>query len=479
MQGHRIVAALSLAAAAALAGCGSSESPAPKPPPQAAAPAPVPVPPAAPAVDAELSRLAAEVYVYAYPLVLSDVTRETRTAGVGPNAFVHRRTLPDASAPGPDPNADFLYSEAWLDLSQGPVTLAVPDVKGRYYLVAMLDAWSNVAGSLGTRATGSEKARIAIVGPGWKGTLPAGVLEVRAPTDMAWLLARTEVRGAADVAAAAKVQEQLKLSAPPPAKRGKGEASPAAAAADAKSSPRDVVASMDAATFLTRFGRLLKGNPPSKEDAPMAAKIGKLGVVAGQPFDAAKLEPLAARSVDQGMATAREAILGATRTIGSADIRNGWMFDQDVGRWGTDYGKRAVAAWKGLGINAPEDAVFLSTFLDAGGRRLDGRQKYVLHFDAGKTPPAEGFWSVSLYDEQKRFVANPLGRFHLGSNDRLKPNPDGSVDIVLQATDPGPDRAANWLPTPQGPFNLMLRIYWPKSAVIGSQWLPPGVRPAT
>jgi hypothetical protein len=127
-----------------------------------------------------MKRLAAEVYVYAYPIVLMDVTRAVDTAGVPPDTFRHKRTLPDASSTDVvSPNADFLYSQAWLDLSKGPVVLSVPDTKGRYYLIAMLDAWTNVAASLGKRTTGTEKEQFAIVGPSWKGTLPGGVSEVK------------------------------------------------------------------------------------------------------------------------------------------------------------------------------------------------------------------------------------------------------------------------------------------------------------
>ena len=158
-------------------------------------------------------------------------------------------------------------------------------------------------------------------------------------------------------------------------------------------------------------------------------------------------------------------------------MRNGWSIDRDVGRWGADYGKRAVAARRGLGVNAPEDAIFMVARFDANGQRFDGNNRYVLHFDKGNLPPADGFWSLSLYNDQQHFAENPIRRYNLGSSDNLKTNADGSLDLVMQATDPG--GTANWLPAPKGPFYLILRVYWPKADVLEGRWAPPGVRRLT
>jgi hypothetical protein len=470
---RRSLAACAVAASLAIAACGKTEAP---PAPKVAAPPP----PAAPAVDAETKRLAGEVYVYAYPLVLMDATRAVQTAKGHVDTFAHRRVA-DATSTDAYPNADFLYSQAWLDLSQGPVVVSVPDTKGRYYLIAMLDAWTNVAASLGKRTTGTEKVDFAIVGPRWKGTLPGGVSEVRSPTEMAWLLARTRVEGRNDEAAAARVADQFRVvplsqfgrkgaKAPPPA-------AAAPAAADAKTTPRDQVDAMDAPTFFSRFAALLASNPPVKDDAPMVDKIRKLGIVAGQPFDMAKLAPLQATSIAEGAKAAHDAIAMAGKGIGSADVRNGWSVDRELGRWGVDYGKRAVSAWRGLGVNAPEDAIFLSARFDGGGRKLDGGNRYVLHFDRANLPPADGFWSIGVYDDAHHFVANRLNRHQLQSDD-FKSNADGSLDIHIQSADPGREREANWLPTPKGGFNVMLRLYWPKQEALDGRWVPPGIAPA-
>lgn len=477
-------AACALAIILALAACGSETPPATKTAAAPAAPAPAPAapppPPAAPqSLDTEEKRLASEIWVWGFPLVLTDVTREVETAGVGMNAFKHRRSVPDASAAG-NPNADFLYSQAWLDLSKGPVILTVPDTKGRYYLMALLDAYTNVAASIGKRTTGTETRKFALVGPSFKGEVPDGTSEVKLPTNLAWIFTRTAVDDGADVAAAIKLQDQYRLTgggASAAAKKG-GKNAPVAAApaVDTKTSPRDQVLAMDATRFFSRLAALLPANPPTKEDADIVAKMKKLGIEPGKAFNATQLDPAKQKSLEDGIRTAVAAVQGASTGLGGADIRNGWRIDRAQGRWGNDYGRRAVAAWNGIGVNAPEDAIFMSTYLDGGGKRLDGANRYVLHLPANALPPTDAFWSLSLYSNEQKFVPNAKNRFHLGSTDKLKTNPDGSIDIVIASEAPGGDMDANWLPSPKGPFNLIMRVYWPKEDVLVGRWNPPGVK---
>jgi hypothetical protein len=476
----RSLACAVVVATLALGSCSKTEPP---PPPKVEAAAPP-----APVVDEQQKRLAAEVYVYAYPMVLTDVTREVQAAKSPPNTFLHDRRVPDATtADVVDPNADFFYTQAWLDLAKEPVVLSMPDTRDRYYLIALLDAWTNVAASLGKRTTGTDKIDFAIVGPRWKGTLPPGVSEVHSPTELAWLFGRLQTNDRSDHAAIAKIEEQMRLTPLSAwgkrAAKGKGEretkgtAAAPAASVDTRTSPRDQVAKMSASAFFTRFASLLPGNPPAKEDTAMPDKLKALGVVAGQPFDTTRLEPLAMRSIDEGARTALEAIQRAAQGSGSGDVRNGWAIDRDLGRWGVDYGKRAVSAWRGLGVNAPEDAIFMSAHFDGSGRRLDGAHRYVLHFDA-KTPPVDGFWSLSLYDDARRFVANPQNRYNVASTDNLRTNADGSIDLYIQNAAPSKDQEANWLPAPKGSFNLILRTYWPKPEVVDGRWVPPGIKRA-
>jgi hypothetical protein len=471
---HLSRAVAAIASGVLLAACGKS---APPPPPPAPPPAKVEAP--APTVNDDLKRLATEVFVFAYPLVLMDVTKQVSTARVPINTFAHRRSLPDPSSTDvASPNSDVLFSTAWLDLAKEPLVLSVPDTHGRYYVIPMIDAWTNVLSSPGKRTAGTDKGDFAIVGPRWKGTLPDGVSEIKAPTEMVWLVGRMEITGKADIAAATKLQDQFKLT--PLSQWGKravraAQAPASLARLDVKIGPVEQVASMDAPTFLTRFALLLPANPPAKEDAPMVEKTRKLGIVAGQPFAAGTLDAASMTAIDEGVKTARAALNTASKgSLG--DLRNGWTIHWDLGRYGTNFGLRAVMSLINLGANAPEDAIFAATRFDANGRPLNGANKYVLHFDKGKTPPTDAFWALSMYNDKHFFVANPLDRYAIGDHDKLQVNPDGSLDVYIQNASPGKEKESNWLPAPKDDFNLIMRIYWPKQEVLERRWTPPGIQ---
>lgn len=468
---HRSLAVAALATAFFIVACSKSVPPPTAPKGEAVA---------APSVNEEMKRLATEVYVYAYPLVLMDVTRQAQTAKAPVNVFAHKRTLPDAnSSDVASANPDMLSSQAWLDLADEPVVLSVPDTRGRYYAMPMLDAWTNVFQSPGKRTTGTQKGDFAIVGPKWKGELPQDVDQIKAPTQTVWLLGRTQVNGRADEAAVAKLQDQYKLTPlsqwhKPGAKQARAPAA-ARASVELKTPPAEQVAKMNAQVFFTRFAALLTGSPPAKDDARMSERVKQLGIVAGQPFDMGKLDAASAKAVEEGAKSALDSILAAAKGS-TGDLRNGWTVHWDLGRYGTNYGLRAVIASLDLGADAPEDAIFLSTYLDAGGRPLNGANKYVLHFDKGKTPPVEGLWSLAMYNSQRLFVANALDRGAIGDRDKLKFNPDGSLDVYLQNEDPGKENASNWLPAPKENFNLILRLYWPKQEMLDRTWTPPAIK---
>jgi hypothetical protein len=466
----RRLAAAAIAVAMLLVACGKSEPP---PPPMPAAPPPA-------AANEDMKRLATEIYVFAYPLVLMDVTRQAATARTPLNTFQHRRTFPEPSSTDVvNSNVDTLSSQAWLDLSREPIVLSVPDTRDRYYVMQLLGGWSNVFQSPGKRTTGTKKGDFAIVGPKWKGELPKDVEEIKAPTEIVWVLGRTQTNGKADYAAVAKIQDQYKLT-PLSRWHKTGGTAPAAAHAgtDVKTTPVEQVAKMNAQAFFTRLAMLLPGNPPAKEDAPVVERMNKLGILAGQPFDPSKLDAAAAQGIEDGAKTARDAIVAAAKGS-TGDIQNHWTVHWDFGRYGTNYGLRAVVAYTDLGASAPEDLFAPSTRLDAGGRILNGANNYVLHFDKNKMPPTEGFWSVTMYNDKQALVANPLERYAIGSRDKLKPNADGSLDIYIQHESPGKDRESNWLPAPKDNFNVVMRIYWPKQELLDTRWAPPAIRPAS
>lgn len=430
-----------------------------------------------------LDAVAEEAYAFGYPLVLMDVTRQVSTAprpealAAPPNRFVHVREFPDASFTSVvSPNNDTLYSAAWLDLSREPVVLSVPDTGGRYYLMPMLDGWTNVFASPGSRTTGNGEGHFAVTGPRWNGSLPADVREIRAPTEMVWIIGRTQTDGKRDYPAVHAIQDGFRLTplsgwgrpyTPP-------EDVPVRGGVDRTTAPVDQVARMDAATFFGRLNELMVGNPPAPADADAMERFAAVGVKPGAPFDPARLDPAARAAVERAPAAVLEKLKRAATPEPAPG--NEWDVKRGLGRYGTDYGKRALVALVGLGANLTEDALYPRAVADADGEPLTGANRYVLHFEPGETPPARAFWSVTMYDTRQFLVDNPIDRYAIGDRDALKINPDGSLDILIQHDSPGKERESNWLPAPEGPFNLILRLYWPEVRAVDGTWQPPGVR---
>lgn len=442
---------------------------------------------AAKAREEEAFAIGTEAYVYGYPLVTMEMTRRVMTNTVAPaekhapmGQFFNSREYPTADFRDiTAPNADTLYSTAWIDVSRDPYVLTLPDEKGRYFLMPMLSGWTDVFAVPGKRTTGTKAQTYAITGPGWKGTLPAGVREIKAPTGLVWLLGRTYCTGTpADYKAVYALQDKYRLVplsaygkpyTPPP-----GKVDPAV---DMKTPVRDQVNRMSAETYFRTLAALMKDNPPAEADAPMVAKMAKIGVVPGAGFDMTRLDPAVARGLERVPAAGVEKIMAYEKNAGV--VANNWMIMTKTGLYGTDYLGRAFVTAVGLGANRPQDAVYPVTKLDSEGMPLNGANRYVMHFPKGQTPPADGFWSLTMYNADYFFVANPLNRYTLSSRFKFKYNRDGSLDFYIQNESPGKARESNWLPAPKGDFILMLRLYWPKESppsIIDGTWKPPAVQ---
>lgn len=468
-----------------VAACGG-----PKPP--AATTAPAAAPDAAASADAQAREKQAleagvEAVVYGLPLVIMDITRAKTTNVSSPgefsapvNQFVHVRAFPDASFKDVvRANVDTLYSSAWLDLSKEPIVLSVPDTKDRYYLMPMIDAWTNIFASPGKRTTGTQAGNYAITGPGWSGTLPAGVTELKSPTNMVWIIGRTQTNGPQDYAAVHAIQDGYSLV--PLSSFGKPYTPPEGTvdpAIDMKAAPVDQLKAMSSAAFFDRMASLLQSNPPPASEAPVLEKLKAIGIVPGAKFDPSTLDPAVAKGLEQSLPAALEKLTAASKEAGAPV--NGWRVPSMIlGNFGTDYGTRAVVSLVGLGANLPQDAVYPSAFVDADGQPLDGADRYVIRFDKDATPPVNAFWSITLYDANSFFVANPINRQAISSWMPLKTSADGSLEIYVQAESPGKDKESNWLPAPSsGPFNLTLRMYWPKEtapSIVDGSWKPPAV----
>ncbi len=430
--------------------------------------------------EPDLTAIADEAYIYAYPLMLMDATARVMTNVASPdnqhapvNQFARLEALPDPEFTAVVlPNVDTLYTSSFLDLSHEPVVLRVPNTHGRYYVMPMLDAYSNVFASVGKRTSGTEEMEVAIVGPNFKGDLPWGLRKIAAPTNRVWLLGRTQIYGKDDLPKVIELTRQYSLT--PLSSYGKAY-SPSEndyidRTIDMAVTPPQMLASMGDRAYFERAQLLLKEYPPKAADKPALAKFAKLGFGPGQltPTPAGERALIGARKRAMKQIEARMASLG--------ESQNGWRVSTDLGSYGTHYIDRAAVALYAFGANLPKDAVYPLTSRDLEGHVLDGHHRYTIHFAKGQEPPVYAFWSLTMYNSDGYLVENPIERYALGNRDALKRNPDGSFDILVQADPPQGEFEANWLPAPRGPFQLVMRMYWPQQSVISGQWRMPPVQ---
>jgi hypothetical protein len=429
--------------------------------------------------------VALEEYVYGYPLVMMDVTRELLTAtpttgqyAAPINQFGRIRTYV---------NPDFknvvrisvnsLWSHGFLDLDQEPMIVSIPDMDGRYIVVQGLNMWTDDFMSAGTRTNGGKAANYMVAGPKWNGTAPQGVDQVfKCATRYAWVLVQMSAASPADFPAIHTKQDQLKIT--PLSAWGKPYSPPATVPvnpnADVTATPFDQVRLMSGEMFFNRLAKALADNPPYPADSVKIDLLKKLGVEVGKPFDAAKLNPDVLQGINAVPYEVNKLFEAGPFTMKTV---NGWINMLDIGAYGTDYQTRAYVAYMGLGALAKEDAVYPTAFVDSKNTALDGSRKYVMHFEKGGLPPSKpGVWSISPY-RGNFYVPNSLNRYGILSSMPLKYNGDGSLDIYMQKDSPGADKESNWLPIPpSGMFNLTVRSYQPGEGLLdGSYKLPPVV----
>ena len=442
---------------------------------------------AAPLTAAQAIELGTDAYIYGYPLITMEYTRRVITnvekvegthAPMG--QLIRMREYPTAAFKDVTaPNADTLYTTCFLDLSKEPYVLSLPDAHGRYYLFPMLDGWTDVFQVPGKRTTGTGAQTYAITGPGWKGMLPKGVKEYKSPTAIVWVLGRIYCAGTPeDYTAVHKMQDEV--SVVPLSVYGKSYTPPEGKvdpSIDMKTPVRDQVNALSSEAYFSLLATLMKDNPPAKADAPMVSKLARLGVVPGKAFDPSKLGEEGAKALAEVPKLGFEKIMGHFKEAGR--MENGWTFSTKTGLYGTEYLQRAFITAIGLGANRPQDAVYPTSEADAEGKPYSGANQYVMHFDKGQLPPADGFWSLTMYNAEYFFVANPLNRYSISARQNLKANADGSTDLYIQNESPGADKESNWLPAPKEKFILMLRLYWPREknpSILNGTWKIPAVK---
>ncbi|MFA6914947.1 MAG: DUF1254 domain-containing protein [Parachlamydiales bacterium] len=432
----------------------------------------------------EAKEIALEAYIYAYPIVLMQITRDVGTNVSKPtelhapiNQLAHARTFPDPSFTDVvRPNADTLYTALNYDVSNEPLIVSVPSSEGRYFLLPWLDWWTDVFTAPGSRTTGNDAQIFAIVGPGWNGTLPDKVRVYRSPTAFGLLIGRTQTNGKGDYEAVHKFQDGMQ--AVPLSSYGKPYSPPKGIVNPNQdmSSPPEQIDKMNAKTFFTIFTNLLKANPPHENDYPIIDQLKRIGIEPGKDFSF----DTAPKDVQDALNAAPLVALKQIKEVflNSGIKANGWRTNLTaIGTYGTDYLHRAGVAYAGLGANVIQDAVYPTAFSDSNGEPFNSDRQYVLHFDKAQIPPVRGFWSLTMYDQRQLFTPNPIDRYAIGDRDNLIFNPDGSLDLYIQRESPGKDKESNWLPAPSsGPFTMNLRLYWPKSNALDGSWVPPPVK---
>ncbi|MEQ1515043.1 MAG: DUF1254 domain-containing protein [Usitatibacteraceae bacterium] len=416
--------------------------------------------------------LGVQAYIYCFPWAYMPEARWTRSESANrqANRFAHIRKLEDASkTSGGAPNNDTLYSRAWLYLKDEPMILSVPEIRNRYYTMELVDFMGDNFDYVGVRATGTAAGNYAIVGPGWKGKLPAGIKRLKpSSTPWAFIMGRTFVQDESDIAAVHAIQDQYKLT--PLSQWGK----PAAKQSDSGRIWKPLDPKDDSLAAWKTINRALTEVPPDARDADLMQSFTRIGIGPGLDIDTRDA------STKRGLI---RAAIDAQKIIGDAIVTghlqknvNGWNYPPPaIGRPTPtrDWLFRAMQMQAGFVANDPEEAVYLNVGLDAERKPLSGQNRYVIRFKPGAQPAVKAFWSVTMYNPRFNLVANSINRYALGDRSGMKPDADGGVTLYLQKNSPGADQESNWLPTPEGRFFLIMRAYLPGDDVVKQSWQPP------
>ena len=375
------------------------------------------------------------------------------------------------------PNYDTLYCQSWMDLTKEPLVLNVPSVQDRYVTFEFLDAYTNDYTYLGTRASGGSEGTYLIAGPNWDGQVPEDMTKIWTPTNLAWVLNRILVKGDSDLPNVHAIQDKISLT---PLSAFEGKTTTTTAQLDEKAVSSQVPIKPQPANIPTtgiklydELGQAMTKNPLNPPDPGLVAKLANIGIGPGKT-PSVEANHTIKTALETGIQEGEKLIDARIANIGT--VVNGWSYNTQTGIYGNDYLTRAAITKLGFGANIPQEAIYPTTLTDSQGKPYNGANKYAIHFDPGQTPPVDGFWSVTMYNEEKYFYDNPLNRYSIGEyTDGLKTNADGSLDIYIQNQSPGVEKESNWLPSPADGFFMILRMYLPAEQVLNGTWTPPPV----
>ncbi len=432
---------------------------------------------------------AAAAYVYGMPQesLLQTIKGYVHNEIVNVNALATPTTQGVVS-----PNVDTAYSVAWVDLTTGPLVVNVPNTHGRFYTLQFMDAYTNAFAYVGSGSTGTAAGAYALVPPGWTGTLPDGVTEIKSPTNTVWLLGRTLVNGPSDFPAVKQIQDQYELTPLPAWEMGARTPS-----VTLSSYPAGKKKPLPTGTdFISALDQELTIDPPPAADDCALEAMAPAAVVLAHPTaaqeDAADLANIAGvtpaiqanaattAAIDAGVAAGPKIVAEATSRLLVADAKgnHGWdVLSRSIGTYGAEYLGRAIIATDYLGANIPSQGIYPVAYVDVAGRSFDGAGDYTITFPRGLLPPARAFWSLTMYDSEDFLYANTLNRYAIGNRTSgLVYGRNGSLTLHIQHAEPASAAArANWLPAPDGAFHMILRLYQPTAAALDGSWKPPPV----
>lgn len=419
-----------------------------------------------------------QAYVWGYPVVINETRSRIGMAGGveivphklrGPlNTLIHAKELltPDFEDVQ-SPNNDTLYTTAWLDLRDEPLVLHVPDMAGRFYTYQFVDAYTNNFTYVSQRTRGFREMDIAICGPGHSGALPVGMDRIDAPTPTVFMIGRLAVDGSDDVSAVHALQDEMFLG-PLSGWTDRSVAEPRVAKPSGHDGPL---------AFFEDLGDLIADNPPPPADAGLLGLFAQIGLSADHGFDPSSLDESTRRGLERAIADGEGMIAAAAQGLGTE--MNGWQLPPVADEYfGTDYLYRAAVGWQSMYVNDPIEAYYPPNYVDKDGEQLDGSQgAYEIRFEADQMPPVGAFWSITLYDLEKRLmVDNSINRYSIGDRTPgLVTAEDGSLTIRIQSALPEEAVRNNWLPAPSMPFYLLLRMYLPSREVLNGQYVIPAI----
>ncbi|MBW2369562.1 MAG: DUF1254 domain-containing protein [Deltaproteobacteria bacterium] len=394
------------------------------------------------------------------------------------NHFWHATRLSNAKyRDGGKPNNDTLYSVAWVNVDKEPIILSYPDMGDRYFAFELTDFTSDNFGYAGQRVTGSAAGHFAIVSEDFKGDLPPGVKALpAAPTPWIFILGRTLVDGEQDLPNVLALQKQYRLT--PLSYWGKPDAElPVSHDIWAPYKQKE-----DPLARWRTINRAMAENPPPSNESELLSLLAEIHIGPGQDLDT--LDEDSKRGLARAAKDAHKMMILARSNPDHTGgvITDGWRRGNNLGqgragKYG-QYLRRGLSNFKGICGNDPEEAKYFQSFQDKNGKRLDaGETSYELTFPKGEEPPADAFWSITMYDKTTNLVDNPIDRYSIGDRTRgLKRSQDGSLTIYIQTESPGKNKASNWLPAPDGRFRIALRVYRPQQAALDGSWLPPALK---